>query len=586
MRIEAQTQVDKVDPVLKWLFGFSLLGMSLYSLPMSLIAVSSAWLLYQFRIGLSASMGLIVLGLMGGLSVNGGSGSEFITSPWAIQTQLFEQLLVSLSSFITALQDIESVWMPCVWMGLLSAGLLLGFYEGRVVLTRYLVQVKNGIDQSEPARSTDNRTDVKEHQQGVQQKESGYHAATNHSGTLLGTQKSNNAPVWLMDQDANLHTLIVGTTGSGKTTALANIIESAIKREQMLIYVDGKGDLDLASRVEQYAKAQGRPFYRFSMIGDSVKYNPLATGGYTSKKDRIIELRDWSEDHYRKLAEGYLQMVFRILDRAGIDVDLANLAHYMDTDELYLLVRDIGDKTLADEINRQQQAEKDISSLRSEIQNFIGSEIGHLFQTAQTDESETLTLAKAFDEQAVVYFCLQPLAFPAYANTLGKLIINDLKAIASEQMGATEPNQEKSKIFAIFDEFSIFAGEQVINLINQGRSAGIHAFLSTQSLSDLGAVGGEHFTGRILNNCNNYIVQRQNNPDDAETLASVIGTQDSNQYTVQIGDQGFEGNGSLRPTKEFIVHPDQIKRLKQGEAFYINKQRFSVQSITIRKGAI
>ena len=60
-------------------------------------------------------------------------------------------------------------------------------------------------------------------------------------------------------------------------------------------------------QVMAYSRAHGRPAYLFAMNGESCAYNPLASGGYSAKKDRIVELREWTEDHYRKLAEGYLQ---------------------------------------------------------------------------------------------------------------------------------------------------------------------------------------------------------------------------------------------------------------------------------------
>ena len=40
----------------------------------------------------------------------------------------------------------------------------------------------------------------------------------------------------------------------------------------------------------------------------------------------------------------------------------------------------------------------------------------------------------------------------------------------------------KNPVYVIFDEFSVFAGEQVLNVINMGRSAGIHAVLNTFSV--------------------------------------------------------------------------------------------------------
>ncbi len=198
-------------------------------------------------------------------------------------------------------------------------------------------------------------------------------------------------------------------------------------------------------------------------------------------------------------------------------------------------------------------------------------------------KAPVLTLEKALGEKAVVYFCLQPLAFPAYAESLGKLIINDIKSLAAAQLESREP----VKLYTIFDEFSVFAGDQIVNLINQGRSAGVHAVLSTQSLSDIERKGGEALLGQILNNCNNYLIQRQNNPKDAEILANVIGTHDGFQITSQVSTvAGGTGLGSVHETKEFIVHPDEIKRLGRGQAIFVNKQDFRVQRVMLRKGNI
>ena len=172
------------------------------------------------------------------------------------------------------------------------------------------------------------------------------------------------------------------------------------------------------------------------------------------------------------------------------------------------------------------------------------------------------------------------MSFPAYATSLGKLIINDIKSVIASYLSSSE----KKKIYCIFDEFSVFAGEQIINLINQGRSAGIHAILSTQGLSDLEKVGTS-FMRQTISNCNNYIFMRQNTPEDAETIASIIGTEDKIGVTSQVS----EGNsvvGSVRQTKEFLIHPDDIKRLKMGEAIYLNKANFNVQRLKVRLNSI
>lgn len=405
-----------------------------------------------------------------------------------------------------------------------------------------------------------------------------------HAGhnTILGVDRNTGETIVLSDSDANLHTLVVGTTGCGKTTALTNLMESAISRHLPLFYIDGKGDLGLAEKLQHYAEMNQVPFYRFSMLGDSDKYNPLASGGFTAKKDRIIALREWSEAHYRKIAEGYLQTVFKVLTTANIHLDLSTLSQYCDITKLSLLARELNDSALMKEVQELTNKRKDIESLIAEIDNIAKSELGHLFDCSQ---GKVIELKKAISEKAVIYIGLQPLAFPSYAETLGKLFINDLKSLLSEQL--RDAQITPLPLMMLFDEFSVFAGEQIINLINQGRSAGAHAVLSTQSLSDIVAKGGQALQGQILNNVNNFIVLRQNYPPDAETLASVIGTKNDLQISSQISNvDGSLQGGGLAQIKSYIIHPDEIKRLQVGEAIVINKAKFTVKRVKFRRGQI
>lgn len=224
--------------------------------------------------------------------------------------------------------------------------------------------------------------------------------------------------------------------------------------------------------------------------------------------------------------------------------------------------------------------ENDISSLAAEIDNMINSEIGHLFDS---QSGLTLNLHQAFQENAIIYFCLQPLALPAYAASLGRLMINDIKSLASTQLNVANPKP----LYTTFDEFSVFAGHQVVNLINQGRSAGIHSILATQSLSDLQAKGGDALIGQVLNNCNNYIVMRQNYHDDAEQFGLLIGTRADYQLTSQVdGMSGQLGIGSIRETNSFIIHPDDIRRLRQGEAIVASKTQGDIHVIQCHRGTM
>ena len=412
-------------------------------------------------------------------------------------------------------------------------------------------------------------------------------------GSRIGMDQKSRKPIALSDIDANKHTLVLGTIGSGKTVSILNVVESAINRTLPVVYVDGKGDYDLAHQVMAYARAHGRPAYLFAMNGDSCAYNPLASGGYSAKKDRIVELREWTEDHYRKLAEGYLQLVFKVLDACRIESDLVSVADHMSLARLTALIQEQGTgfgpaDNLIEAINKRKPAEEHVESLREEVWTLAESEIGHLFDTAHMPETTPiLELLPAIEEHAVVYFCLPALEFPALARLVGKLVVNDLKSAAAAQL--TKPKANRLPFYAIFDEFSVFAGEQVLNLINMGRGAGVHAVLATQSVADIGRAvtnSPDHFIRQVFSSCNSYLIHRLNAAEDVTAIVETIGTVDTVEHTTQVDLLGATGLGSARHTKAFVVHPDEIKSLGRGEAIFVNKNRNLVKPMSVRHSAI
>lgn len=403
------------------------------------------------------------------------------------------------------------------------------------------------------------------------------------TGVLLGVSKETGRPVLLTDRELNQHTLLVGTTGSGKTTTMMNFVESALCRGIPLVLVDGKGARDLAERVKFLADQYDRSFYLFSMHGESWHYNPLARGGTTELKDKLISLTEWSEEHYKKIAERYLQLVFRCLSLAGEKPDLSRLAGYLDPDELALVARGIADEEERNRIlNALDAFGTEIRGLAARIAVMAESEIGHLFHD---EPGRTIDLARAIEENAVVVFLLDSLSFPEYSRLLGRLIVTDLKGVAARQGG-------KKRIYTIFDEFNVFASHAVVDLIAKTRSFGFHALICTQSPSDLERAGGQALVEQIVENCNTYVIQRQNSAINAEKLASVIGTTDSYEVTYQVQEKGLfasgrTGLGSLRQTREFIVHPDEIKRLGTGEAILVRKAcGFKVEKVRIRNPGV
>jgi type IV secretory pathway TraG/TraD family ATPase VirD4 len=141
------------------------------------------------------------------------------------------------------------------------------------------------------------------------------------------------------------------------------------------------------------------------------------------------------------------------------------------------------------------------------------------------------------------------------------------------------------RLFFIMDEINVYASPILIDLINKSRSAGVTCIPATQSLADLEYISGEAFKNQIIENCNNYIIMRQNSAKSAEEWANIIGTKQTMEVTYQIQQSGntssSTGAGSARVVREYKYHPDDIKSLKTGEAVYLSKDENKTAKIKV-----
>lgn len=417
------------------------------------------------------------------------------------------------------------------------------------------------------------------------------------NGFLIGNDE-NGKDVLLLEKNSNVHTLVLGTTGSGKTTTLSVLIEGAIDKGWPVIFVDGKGDETLGRSVTKYAESKNRSSYYFSMNKESdVYYNPLVSGDYTSKKDRIVSLFDDQNEYYRSLSEGYIQIVFKILETCGINVDLKQTWSFMPDTALINLIRnsvsnDTIDKATGEaliaELERFETATKDISSVSTHINNLISSASGQFFDT-EGDNKKILELPNALSDNAVIYFKLPALKADQFVSSLGKLIINDIKATLHDRL----EDGKISPVLLIFDEFSSFAGKQVITLLSQGRSTGAHCVLGTQGFADfMGGREGEKTLDQMLNNINNFVIHKIAGVKDREICASLVGSKSIKKLTQQIGGVESTHMGSMRDAHEFIIHPTEFQKIRgAGDGYFLSSDeheerfysRVQIRQSTIRE---
>ena len=143
------------------------------------------------------------------------------------------------------------------------------------------------------------------------------------------------------------------------------------------------------------------------------------------------------------------------------------------------------------------------------------------------------------------------------------MVVNDLKT-------AIYDKHEDTPVFSFFDEFGVFAGEQVLNLVNQGRGLGLYSGFGIQSLADLSRLAGQEFLEVFMGNMNTLAVMRVNDNKTTKYLADWVGKYDVQEYQAHINDSGKD-TGLVKMAEKYLIKPEEMQRLDTGEAFMISK---------------
>ena len=131
-------------------------------------------------------------------------------------------------------------------------------------------------------------------------------------GTIVLGRDHAGRQVALSDRQLEAHALIVGASGAGKTTTLQTILAQQIARGRPVVAIDMKGSPAFASELAAAASAAGRRLTVWRPDGPT-HWNPLAHGGPTALKDRLMSAERFSEPHYQRAAERYLQTALTVL---------------------------------------------------------------------------------------------------------------------------------------------------------------------------------------------------------------------------------------------------------------------------------
>ena len=377
------------------------------------------------------------------------------------------------------------------------------------------------------------------------------------------------------------HVFVCGTTGSGKTVALSNFIESAFSYDYPMLLLDGKGDTGKGSILDITRTLAGdKKVYVIDLNNPeaSDKYNPFNNTNADIIKDMLINMTNWSEEHYKYNTEVYIQALCNLLEHSGIKISFDSIMENLNYDNFVLLSKSVSEQGL---IPKEEHFKNlDLAKTGSQIASGASARFNVIKQSrlGQIFHEDGIDVHTAMQENACIVFILSPLIYPELSPLIGRLVIIDAKKAVN---GLYE--NKKNRVFYIMDEINVYASNNMLDLVNKSRSANVTCVLAAQSLSDLEAVSGEAFREQIIENCNNYILLRQNSPKNAENWAKVFGTRQAMKYTSKIADDEMTSEGSVRQVHEYLYHPDNIKRLAVGKAIFMSRDEDFHTKINVNK---
>jgi conjugal transfer pilus assembly protein TraD len=305
------------------------------------------------------------------------------------------------------------------------------------------------------------------------------------------------------------------------------------------------------------------------------RWNPLAEGNPTELKDKLISTERFSEPHYQRAAERYVQTALQVMGELAphAEPSLAQLIRLLEPRRLAIEARRLPTIRAAAVQDYVLTLGPDqvsaVRGLASRLAVISESATGRYLEPSP----QAIHLPTALDGGDVVLFSLNASSYGRLAAQLGALAVQDLVSAAGarERTGA----RDLTAATVAIDEFSGLGADHVMALVSRGRSAGVSVLLATQELADLDRVA-RGFRQQIIGSTAVKIAHRQDVPESAWEVARLSGSEKTweRSWSHSGAISGGAGGGprvNSRLVDRYLVDPSVVQTLGTGEAVVITK---------------
>lgn len=340
---------------------------------------------------------------------------------------------------------------------------------------------------------------------------------------------------------ANLHGLVLGGSGAGKTETLKRLAAIfASQTDYDIFFIDPKPTDELKFYFAGLMAEYGRTC---KMYPDS-PFNGFR-GDARSVHNRLLTIpvlgTEGASAYYAELTEEYVWLGMNAGD--GLPRTFDEVAQRLDYD--YLLQYYANDPASLQSIQRIKR--QDANSVVMRFNN-----VARKFSTISG-------AGWAFEDVRAAYFGLPVLEASRDVDAIARFLIEDLKHYFATR------KQRNRRTVVFFDEFSAFGSENVVNLMELVRSHGGIVILASQTTA---ALGDDRLQKRILGNVTIYL-QRMNDPREVAALGGMQPVLDVSRHM----DTKPNPNGIARYVDKSVIDPTKVAQLPLGGAYIINRGR-------------
>lgn len=301
--------------------------------------------------------------------------------------------------------------------------------------------------------------------------------------------KYNNSTIVQNNLSLNGGTIITGSSGSGKTHAIIEMIKQDVAQGKSVAFYNFKGDKDTT---EEVANSVGNvKVYELSWNECNFSYDPLINLDDAGRAEAILNMRKWSIDgndaHYKTSTQLFLQRTIKEFNYKG--------GNYLN--EYYKFLRTY---------NVQREMYDAYNTTIKLLELTITSNVGEIFtgdkEKFKFDTDEQFVLIVSFTSNT-----------KALATSLTSLMLNDLMEVGTRK-------SYSPSLCLYIDEFGACESSLIVkDILERGRSCGISTVISMQDLNQLIINTNAPFLDSILGTVNSYIIFPGSTKQTAEMMS-------------------------------------------------------------------